>query len=193
MKSIAADTLMNIIEYEKVRHKYRQDIIAYKKNRRISLGPNVMLTFENEKTLTFQIQEIMRAERLVHDEQIQEEVDVYNTIMPPENGLSATLFIEVVEEAKIRPVLNKFIGLTDHQTLYLDINGEKVYAEFEQGREEENKISSVHYVQFLFSNEQKNNFTDSESETKLGIDYKDYKYTKTVPDGLQRSLCEDLS
>ena len=193
MKSIAADTLMNIIEYEKVRHRYRQDIIAYKKNRRISLGPNVMLTFENEKTLTFQIQEIMRAERLVHDEQIQEEVDVYNTIMPPENGLSATLFIEVVEEAKIRPVLNKFIGLTDHQTLYLDINGEKVYAEFEQGREEENKISSVHYVQFLFSNEQKNNFTDSESETKLGIDYKDYKYTETVPDGLQRSLCEDLS
>ena len=193
MKSIAADTLMNIIEYEKVRHKYRQDIIAYKKNRRISLGPNVMLTFENEKTLTFQIQEIMRAERLVHDEQIQEEVDVYNTIMPPENGLSATLFIEVVEEAKIRPVLNKFIGLTDHQTLYLDINGEKVYAEFEQGREEENKISSVHYVQFLFSNEQKNNFTDSESETKLGIDYIDYKYTETVPDGLQRSLCEDLS
>ena len=193
MKSLAADTLLNIIEYEKVRHTYRQDIIAYKKNRRISLGPNVMLTFENEKTLTFQIQEIMRAERLVHDEQIQEEVDVYNTIMPPENGLSATLFIEVVEEAKIRPVLNKFIGLTDHQTLYLDINGEKVYAEFEQGREEENKISSVHYVQFLFSNEQKNNFTDSESETKLGIDYKDYKYTKTVPDGLQRSLCEDLS
>ena len=53
MKSIAADTLMNIIEYEKVRHKYRQDIIAYKKNRRISLGPNVMLTFENERTLTF--------------------------------------------------------------------------------------------------------------------------------------------
>ena len=193
MKSIASDTLMNIIEYEKVRHTYRQDIIAYKKNRRISLGPNIMLTFENEKTLTFQIQEIMRAERLVHDEQIQEEVDVYNTIMPPENGLSATLFIEVVEEAKIRPVLNKFIGLTDHQTLYLDINGEKVYAEFEQGREEENKISSVHYVQFLFSNEQKNNFTDSESETKLGIDYKDYKYTETVPDGLQRSLCEDLS
>ena len=193
MKSLAADTLMNIIEYEKVRHTYRQDIIAYKKNRRISLGPNVMLTFENEKTLTFQIQEIMRAERLVHDEQIQEEVDVYNTIMPPENGLSATLFIEVVEKAKIRPVLNKFIGLTDRQSLYLDINGEKIYAEFEQGREEENKISSVHYVQFLFSSEQKNNFTDSGSETKLGIDYKDYKYTETVPDGLQRSLCEDLS
>ena len=193
MKSIASDTLMNIIEYEKVRHKYRQDIIAYKKNRRISLGPNIMLTFENEKTLTFQIQEIMRAERLVHDEQIQEEVDVYNTIMPPENGLSATLFIEVVEEAKIRPVLNKFIGLTDHQTLYLDINGEKVYAEFEQGREEENKISSVHYIHFHFKDEQKSKLNAPETEVTLVIDYNDYTYSEPLPDGLRKSLCEDLS
>jgi len=193
MKSIAADTLMNIIEYEKVRHKYRQDIIAYKKNRRISLGPNVMLTFENEKTLTFQIQEIMRAERLVHDAQIQEEVDVYNTIMPPENGLSATLFIEVVEEEKIRPVLNKFIGLTYHQTLYLDINGEKVYAEFEQGREEENKISSVHYIHFHFKDEQKSKLNDPETEVTLVIDYNDYTYSEPLPDGLRKSLCEDLS
>ena len=193
MKSLASDTLMNIIEYEKVRHTYRQDIIAYKKNRRISLGPNIMLTFENEKTLTFQIQEIMRAERLVHDEQIQEEVDVYNTIMPPENGLSATLFIEVVEEAKIRPVLNKFIGLTDHQTLYLDINGEKVYAEFEQGREEENKISSVHYIHFHFKDEQKSKLNDPETEVTLVIDYNDYTYSEPLPDGLRKSLCEDLS
>ena len=193
MKSLASDTLMNIIEYGKVRHTYRQDIIAYKKNRRISLGPNVMLTFENEKTLTFQIQEIMRAERLVHDEQIQEEVDVYNTIMPPENGLSATLFIEVVEEAKIRPVLNKFIGLTDHQTLYLDINGEKVYAEFEQGREEENKISSVHYIHFHFKDEQKSKLNDPETEVTLVIDYNDYTYSEPLPDGLRKSLCEDLS
>ena len=125
MKSLAADTLMNIIEYEKVRHTYRQDIIAYKKNRRISLGPNVMLTFENEKTLTFQIQEIMRAERLVHDEQIQEEVRIYNSIMPPNNGLSATLFIEITDESKIRAVLNKFIGLTVGRTLYFEIEGEK--------------------------------------------------------------------
>ena len=129
MKSIAADTLMNIIEYEKVRHTYRQDIIAYKKNRRISLGPNVMLTFENEKTLTFQIQEIMRAERLVHDAQIQEEVDVYNSIMHRESGLSATLFIEVKEEAKIRSVLNKFIGLTTGKHFILKLE-KKRYMQF---------------------------------------------------------------
>ena len=91
------ESLFNIIEYEKVRKEYRTEIITYKKNRRISLGPNIMITFENGRTLSFQIQEIMRAERLIHENQIQEEVNLYNTIMPPENGLSATLFIEVIQ------------------------------------------------------------------------------------------------
>ncbi len=193
MKSIAADTLMNIIEYEKVRHKYRQDIIAYKQNRRISLGPNVMLTFENERTLTFQIQEIMRAERIVHDAQIQEEMDVYNSIMPPESGLSATLFIEVKEEAKIRPVLNKFIGLTTGKTLYFEVGEYKVYAVYEQGREEEDKISSVHYIHFHFKDEQKSKLNDPETEVTLVIDYNDYTYSEPLPNGLRKSLCKDLS
>ena len=193
MKSLASDTLMNIIEYEKVRHTYRQDIIAYKKNRRISLGPNIMLTFENERTLTFQIQEIMRAERLVHDAQIQEEMDVYNSIMHPESGLSATLFIEVKEEAKIRPVLNKFIGLTTGKTLYFEVGEEKVYAFYEQGREEEDKISSVHYIHFHFKDEQKSKLNDPETEVTLVIDYNDYTYSEPLPDGLRKSLCKDFS
>ncbi len=87
--------LMNIIEYEKVRKEYRKDIILYKKNRRIKLGPNITITFENMKTIKFQIQEMMRAERMVHDHQIQEELDIYNSLFPPKNGLRATLFIEV--------------------------------------------------------------------------------------------------
>ena len=81
MYSINKDELLDIIEYEKVRNDYRKDIIAYTKNRRFTLGPNVTIIFENKKTLMFQIQEIMRAERLVHDRQIQEEIDVYSSIM----------------------------------------------------------------------------------------------------------------
>ena len=84
MYSINKDELLDIIEYEKVRNDYRKDIIAYKKNRRFTLGPNVTIIFENKKTLMFQIQEILRAERLVHDRQIQEEIDVYSSIMPSE-------------------------------------------------------------------------------------------------------------
>ena len=81
----------------------------------------------------------MRAERLVHDEQIQEEIEVYNSIMPPNGGLSATLFIEITDESKIKSVLNDFIGLTDGDNLYFEIGDEKVFAKFEEGREEEEK------------------------------------------------------
>lgn len=192
MKPLKIEKMMNIIEYEKVRNEYRKDIITYKKNRRIALGPYVSMTFENEKTLTFQIQEIMRAERLVHDSQIQEEADVYNSIMPPEKGLSATLFIEVTDEAKIRPVLNKFIGLTGGESLYFVVNGEKVYGLFEEGREEEDKISSVHYVRFNFSKDQISNFSNTDTQIQLVIDYNDYNFSENLSKDAQLSLSNDF-
>ena len=138
MKTLNKESLLDIIEYEKVRHNYRKEIIDYKINRRIALGPNVTMVFENEKTLSFQIQEIMRAERLVHDEQIQEEIDVYNSIMPPSSGLSATLFIEITDEKKIKSVLNEFIGLTDGDNLYFEIGDEKFLQSLK--KEEKKKI-----------------------------------------------------
>ena len=67
MKQLSPESLINIFEYEKVRDDFRKEIISYKKNRRLSLGPNITITFENERTLSFQIQEIMRAERIVRD------------------------------------------------------------------------------------------------------------------------------
>ena len=148
--------------------------------------------FENERTLSFQIQEIMRAERIVHDEKIQEEIDIYNSIMPPMNGLSATLFIEVTQEDQIKPVLNQFIGLTTGQTIFLDFDGEKDFSQFEQGREEEDKISSVHYVQFHFSEDQKNQLADLTKNVNIVIDYKNYVHSVSVKDEMRQSLVNDL-
>ena len=192
MKTLNKESLMDIIEYEKVRHEYRREIIDYKVNRRVGLGPNVTMVFENEKTLSFQIQEIMRAERLVHDEQIQEESDVYNSIMPPSSGLSATLFIEITDEKKIKPVLNEFIGLTDGDNLYFEVGNEKIFARFEEGREEEDKISSVHYVQFHFSEDQKSQLADLSQNANIVIDYNKYMYSVSVKDEMRQSLVNDL-
>ena len=192
MKTLNKESLMDIIEYEKVRHEYRREIIDYKVNRRVGLGPNVTMVFENEKTLSFQIQEIMRAERLVHDEQIQEEIDVYNSIMPPSSGLSATLFIEITDEKKIKSVLNEFIGLTDGDNLYFEVGNEKVFARFEEGREEEDKISSVHYVQFHFSENQKSQLADLSQNANIVIDYNKYIYSVSVKDEMRQSLVNDL-
>ncbi|MBH10483.1 MAG: hypothetical protein CMG74_09080 [Candidatus Marinimicrobia bacterium] len=192
MRKISSESLLNIIEYEKVRNEYRKEIIEYKKNRRISLGPNVMITFENEKTLSFQIQEIMRSERLADDIKIEEEVNIYNTIMPPENGLSATLFIGITDEKKIKSVLNRFIGLTIGKTLYFKFNGESVYAKFEQGREEKDKISSVHYLQFHFTENQKIAFSDRSQSIELIIDYNEYKYKVILSSEMIDCLSKDF-
>lgn len=192
MKPIVLTDLMNIIEYEKVRGEYRRDLMEYKKNRRISLGPNITITFENRRTMKFQIQEMMRAERMVHDHQIQEEIDVYNSLLPQENGLSATLFIEVTEESQIRPVLNQFIGLTESQSIYFEFDGQKVFAEFEAGREEEDKISSVHYIKFNLDLVSKSAFLDNPGNIELLIDYNDYNYSESITAGMKKSLSEDL-
>ena len=192
MHKLVINDLMNIIEYEKVRNEYREELMLYKKNRRISLGPNITITFENRRTMTFQIQEIMRAERLVHDENIQEEIDVYNSLLPQKNSLSATLFIEVTEERKIKPILNQFIGLTEGDTLFLEIGGKKIFAEFEAGREESDKISSVHYVQFSIKQELIPFFKNDE-DIKLKIDYKEYSHSQLLSRNFKLSLFNDLA
>ena len=193
MYSINKDELLDIIEYEKVRNDYRKDIIAYKKNRRFTLGPNVTIIFENKKTLMFQIQEIMRAERLVHDKQIQEEIDVYSSIMPSKKELSATLFLEVTEEHKIRSVLDSFIGLSLNNSVYFKIGDSKVYAAFESGREKEDNISSVHYIKFPFDQKAINGLKNNDLKLSLNINYNEYCYSHEILASSRISLQKDLS
>ena len=193
MKLLRQIDLMNIIDYEKVREKYRINIIKYKKRRRISLGPNITITFENRKTMKFQIQEMMRAERMVHDRQIKEELDIYNSLLPNKNGLSATLFIEVTKETQIRSVLNQFIGLTVGKNLYFQIGAQKIYAQFEEGREEADKISSVHYLQFDIDEKPMTDFLDDGIAVAITIDYNDYQYSEILSKTMRSSLNEDLT
>ena len=193
MELLKQTELMNIIDYEKVREKYRKDIIDYKKERRLSLGPNITITFENRKTMKFQIQEMMRAERMVHDRQIKEELDIYNSLLPEKNGLSATLFIEVTKETQIHSVLNKFIGLTVGNNLYFQIVEQKVFARFEEGREEAGKISSVHYLQFDLDEKNITDFLNDGIAVAITIDYNDYQYSKILTKTMRSSLIKDLT
>ena len=189
---IQKSDLLNIIDYEKQRDTYRSELIDYKKNRRFKLGPNILITFENSKTMKFQIQEMMRAERMVHDNQIEEELNVYNPLIPCGDELSATLFIEITDPEKIRPVLDSFIGLTEGVNVFFEIDGEKVVAEFEEGREKEDNISSVHYIRFPFSQEQKNNFVNDSSSISINIDYGEYSHSIVLDDNMKNSLADDF-
>ena len=189
---IQKSDLLNIIDYEKQRDTYRSELIDYKKNRRFKLGPNILITFENSKTMKFQIKEMMRAERMVHDNQIEEELNVYNPLIPSGDELSATLFIEITDPEKIRPVLDSFIGLTEGVNVFFEIDGEKVVAEFEEGREKEDNISSVHYIRFPFSEKQKNNFVNDSSSIVIHLDYGEYSHSIVLDENMKNSLADDF-
>ena len=135
----------------------------------------------------------MRAERMVHDRQIKEELDIYNSLLPNKNGLSATLFIEVTKETQIRSVLNQFIGLTVGKNLYFQIGAQKIYAQFEEGREEEDKISSVHYLQFDLDEKTMTDFLDDGIAVAITIDHNDYQYSEILSKTMRSSLIEDLT
>ena len=193
MKALVQDDLMNILEYEKVRDEYRKEMIEYKRHRRITLGPYITITFENRETMKFQIQEMMRTERMVQDHQIQSELDIYNSLLPQQNGLSATLFIEIKDAIQIRPILNQFIGLTTGKTILIRKDDLKIYAQFEEGREEEDRISAVHYIQFHFSESEKISFLDEDQPAELIINYNEYNYNETLPSKMIDSIYEDLT
>src|SRR3989454_10882655 len=111
MKALEPSEILNLAEYEKVRDVRRRQIVELKQARRVSLGRYLTFVFENRATVWFQIQEMVRAERIVDETKIAEEVEVYNALLPQPGQLSATLMIEIAEAAQIKPVLDTLLGI----------------------------------------------------------------------------------
>ncbi|MEE9466009.1 MAG: DUF3501 family protein [Candidatus Neomarinimicrobiota bacterium] len=192
MDKIRPADLLDIEKYEQVRPEFRQEIMAHKQVRRIQLGPDISITFEDRRTIIFQIQEMMRAERLVRASAIQAEIDVYNDLIPDQGQLSATLFIEITQSDHIKSNLNRFIGLTDDQSLCLQVGDHRIEAEFEAGRAEEDKISSVHYIRFSFSPRQIALFLDESIAVNMSIYRSDYHHTIPLSPESRSSLSLDF-
>ena len=148
MEKISIGNLRNLHEYELARPEFRRRIIEAKARRRVSVGPLVTLVFENRDTVLFQIQEMLRAERIVEPSKVQDEIDVYNSLLPEAGEIAATLFIEVTEESRVKPILDSFIGLDEGRSLWMEIGADRYFATFEAGHGREDKISAVHYIRF---------------------------------------------
>jgi hypothetical protein len=153
MKKITAGDIRNLHEYELARADFRRRVIDLKKRRRVSVGPLVTVVFENRDTALFQIQEMLRAERIAEPSKVQDEIDVYNTLLPDAGEVSATLFVEVTEESNVKPILDSFIGLDEGKSLWLEIGVRRFFATFEPGHGREDKISAVHYIRFPLGSE----------------------------------------
>ena len=192
MRKIELIDIKNILDYEKIRNDFRSKIIAMKKTRRLGIGERISLTFENRYTVTFQIEEMMRIERIVDEEKIKAEIDAYNELIPGENELSATLFVEVDEQDQIKPVLDSLVGF-NKDSLFLQIGEKKIPAVFEEGHATDERISAVQYIKFKLSPEDVGAFSSPDAKIRIIADHANYKATTDLSGELRKSLSNDFT
>lgn len=193
MQKITRADVKDLVQYEKVRDESRRQVIALKRFRRVPVGEHLTFVFENRETVLFQIQEMIRTERMVDEEKVLEEIAINNELIPGERELSATMFIEVDEPRRIREVLDRFQGIDRENRVYVQIAGRfMVYGIFEGGRSKEDKISAVHYVKFPFQEPARKAFLDMELPVGLVVDHPRYKKRIAIEGETRRSLAADL-
>jgi hypothetical protein len=153
-RALGLDDIADLRAYERERDDFREHVIAVKKKRRIGVGPIVTLVFENRDTIRFQIQEMARAERMLTDEAIQTELDVYNPLIPEPGNLSATMFIELTTKDELETWLPKLVGIERSVELRFG-DGTTVACtpdpSHEQQLTREEITASVHYLSFQLS------------------------------------------
>jgi Protein of unknown function (DUF3501) len=177
-------------EYLKERDDRRRYVIALKKSRRIEVGDKLSLTFENRETIKYQIQEMMRVERISEEDKIQFEIDIYNQMIPDEGSLSATLFIEIPEMLQIKPILDTLQGLDQKGMVCMTVDGEKVLAEFEPGHSNEDRISAVHYLRFPMNKDQIHKFPHASVE--IQVQHPAYQASTVLTETQKNELANDF-
>ena len=151
---ITRDSLMTLEAYAKARKDFRARVLAHKKNRTVHLGEHVTLVFEDELTIRYQIQEMLRIEKTFEEAGIQDELDAYNPLVPDGRNWKATMMIEYEDEGERRAALAKLKGIEDRT--WVRVEGcEKVHAIADEDleRENEDKTSSVHFLRFELTSE----------------------------------------
>lgn len=192
MIPLTPQDLIPYAEYELGRQAFRQRIIALKKRRRVALGEFITLVFENRETILFQIQEMIRTERIFDPQKVQEELDVYNALLPGPHELSATLFIEITDNDRMIELLNSFQHIDAPETLSLHIGPHITYGEFEGGHSKEDKISAVHFVRFPMPPELITLLADKREPASLHIRHPRHQAETPVSDTLRNEWLTDL-
>ncbi len=192
MRLLETSEILNLVEYERVREARRRELIAIKRPRRVSVGRHLTFVFENRETVWFQIQEMVRAERIVDEAKIAEEVEVYNSLLPRPGELAATMLIEITDAAQVKPVLDKLLGIDTRDYVRLTVGPHVIVGAFEGGHsdEERGKLSAVHFVRFALPPEARRIF--QAAEVALVVEHPNERARTVLAEDTKQSLLKDL-
>lgn len=190
---LAPSDLYSLEEYARLRKELRAGIMTHKKNRRVALGPNATLYFENRLTMQYQVQEVLRIEKIFEAREIAEELEAYNPLIPDGNNWKATFMIEYPEEAERRVALARLIGIEDK--IWVKVAGhEPVFAVADEDLERETaeKTSSVHFLRFELGQAMIRSLKKG-AALAVGSDHENYRQlVDPVSEPVRLSLLSDL-
>ncbi len=193
MTKLTLADISDLRAYESERESFRAEVIALKRIRRLHLGPIVTVVFENKTTMRFQIQEMARAEKMLSDAAIEEELRAYNPLIPNPGELSLTVFIELTTDEQLREWLPKLVGIESCFFLEIGDDADRVACIVDSDHASqltrEEITASVHYVRFSLTAEQMQRF--SHQTATLVVDHPVYQHQQVLGEELRASLVAD--
>jgi hypothetical protein len=193
MPRIERASLMSLEAYARERTQFRAKVMAHKKERTVPLGEHVTLLFEDELTVRYQVQEMLRVERIFEEQGILEELDAYNPLVPDGRNLKATLMVEYPDPDERRVRLQELIGIEDRTWIQVEGHA-RVWAVADEDLDRENgeKTSSVHFLRFDLSDTMARGLKAG-SSLAIGIDHPRYAASVETSAGVRNSLVRDLA
>jgi hypothetical protein len=193
MDKLTREMLFSLEKYAEVRNGFRAEVMAHKRDRRLPLGTNATLYFEDRLTMQYQVQEMLRIERIFEAAGIREELNAYNPLIPDGDNWKATFMVEFPDVAERRAMLQKLIGIEDCVWMQVDeFELLRPIADQDLERDTEDKTSAVHFLEFRLPPDQIQALKEGAS-LAAGIDHENYRVdVRPVPDNVRNSLLNDL-
>jgi len=191
-RKLVIQDLFSLEDYSKIRKQFRCEILAHKSSRSVAIGNHVRLLFEDRRTIQYQIQEMLRVEKIFEEQGIQDELDTYNPLIPDGNNWKATMLIEFPEQEQRQKALALMVGIEDLVWAKIG-DAAKLFAIADEDldRSTSEKTSSVHFLRFELLSDQAKNL-DASIPIVFGIDHKNYQYQTNICTTTKESIIKDL-
>ncbi len=191
MNLVTRGELLGLAEYEQIREPFRQRIMAMKQARRIALGSNMTVVFENHDTALYQIQEMLRTERITAEKAILHELETYNELVPGPHELSATIFIEYPEREQRERMLSALAGV--ETAFFMRIAGERLAVLPDKRGTETDRTIAVQYVKFPLTTSAEVALRGGETDISLGVEHEAYRVEIVLARATLSSLSDDFA